>query len=55
MQADPGARKPTGKKLVRQIVKSAAATLATLLLFWPIIDKVFGSVGQLWRPAKASG
>ena len=29
-------------------------TLAIVLLFWPLIDKAFGSVG-LWRPAKASG
>jgi TctA family transporter len=29
-------------------------TLAIVLLFWPVIDKVFGSVGRLWRPAKAS-
>jgi putative tricarboxylic transport membrane protein len=29
-------------------------TLAILLLFWPVIDKAFGSVGRLWRPAKAS-
>ena len=30
-------------------------TLAIVLLFWPLIDKAFGSVGRLWRPAKASG
>ena len=30
-------------------------TLAILLLFWPVIDKAFGSLGRLWRPAKASG
>src|ERR1700704_265980 len=30
-------------------------TLAILLLFWPVIDKAFGSVGRLWRPAKAAG
>jgi putative tricarboxylic transport membrane protein len=24
-----------------------------VLLFWPVIDKAFGSVGRLWRPAKA--
>ena len=30
-------------------------TLAIVLLFWPVIDKVFGSVGRLWRPAKAEG
>jgi TctA family transporter len=30
-------------------------TLAILLLFWPVIDKAFGSAGRLWRPAKASG
>ena len=30
-------------------------TLTIVLLFWPLIDKVFGSVGRLWRPAKASG
>src|SRR6266852_4516427 len=28
-------------------------TLAFLLLFWPVIDKAFGSVGRLMRPAKA--
>src|SRR5260370_1270347 len=28
-------------------------TLAIALLFWPVIDKAFGSVGRLWRPAKA--
>src|SRR6202521_2921246 len=30
-------------------------TLAIVLLFWPLIDKAFGSVGRLWRPAKATG
>jgi putative tricarboxylic transport membrane protein len=30
-------------------------TLAIMLLFWPVIDKIFGSVERLWRPAKASG
>ena len=30
-------------------------TLAFLLLFWPLIDKAFGSVGRLMRPAKAPG
>jgi hypothetical protein len=24
-----------------------------VLLFWPVIDKAFGSVGRLMRPAKA--
>ena len=28
-------------------------TLAIVL--WPLIDKAFGSVGRLWRPAKAAG
>jgi TctA family transporter len=28
-------------------------TLAILLLFWPVIDKAFGGVGRLLRPAKA--
>ena len=28
-------------------------TLAFLLLFWPLIDKAFGSVARLMRPAKA--
>jgi TctA family transporter len=28
-------------------------TLAIVLLFWPAIDKAFGSVGRLCRPAKA--
>jgi TctA family transporter len=28
-------------------------TLAFLLLFWPLIDWAFGSVGRLMRPAKA--
>src|ERR1700716_2213790 len=28
-------------------------TLAIVLLFWPLIDKAFGSVGRLWRPVKA--
>jgi TctA family transporter len=27
-------------------------TLAILLLFWPVIDKAFASVAQLWRPTK---
>jgi putative tricarboxylic transport membrane protein len=27
-------------------------TLAIVL--WPLIDKAFGSVGRLWRPAKAA-
>jgi putative tricarboxylic transport membrane protein len=30
-------------------------TLAIGLLFWPVIDRVFGSIGRLWRPAKVSG
>ncbi len=30
-------------------------TLAIVLLFWPLIDKAFGSVGRLLRPAKAAG
>src|SRR6266849_3585240 len=30
-------------------------TLAIVLLFWPAIDKAFGSLGRLMRPAKASG
>jgi putative tricarboxylic transport membrane protein len=29
-------------------------TLAIVLLFWPLIDKAFGTVGRLMRPAKAS-
>ena len=29
--------------------------LAIVLLFWPLIDKAFGSVGRLLRPAKAAG
>jgi TctA family transporter len=28
-------------------------TLAIALLFWPVIDRAFGSLGRLWRPAKA--
>ena len=32
---------------------SSITTLAILLLFWPLIDKAFGSVGRLMRPAKA--
>lgn len=28
-------------------------TLAIVLLFWPVIDRWLGSVGRLWRPAKA--
>ena len=28
-------------------------TLAILLLFWPLIDRGFSSLGRLWRPAKA--
>jgi len=30
-------------------------TLAILLLFWPLIDKAFGSMARLRRPAKATG
>jgi putative tricarboxylic transport membrane protein len=30
-------------------------TLAIALLFWPLIDKAFGSLGRLWRPAKTVG
>jgi putative tricarboxylic transport membrane protein len=30
-------------------------TLAILLLFWPLIDRAFGSMGRLWRPARVSG
>ncbi len=29
-------------------------TLAIALLFWPVIDRAFGRLGRLWRPAKAS-
>jgi putative tricarboxylic transport membrane protein len=29
-------------------------TLAIVLLFWPVLDKAFGRVGRLWRPAKAA-
>src|SRR5580698_8008381 len=29
------------------------STLAILLLFWPVIDKAFGSMSRLMRPAKA--
>jgi putative tricarboxylic transport membrane protein len=28
-------------------------TLSILLLFWPVLDRAFGSVARLWRPAKA--
>jgi TctA family transporter len=28
-------------------------TLAIVLLFWPLIDKAFASVGRLMRPARA--
>jgi TctA family transporter len=28
-------------------------TLAITLLFWPVLDKAFGSVGRMLRPAKA--
>src|SRR5450631_48049 len=28
-------------------------TLAIALLCWPLIDKVLGGIGRLWRPAKA--
>src|ERR1700736_5656587 len=27
-------------------------SLAIVLLFWPVIDKAFGSAGRLWRPAR---
>ena len=30
-------------------------TLAIMLLFWPVLDKAFNSVGRLWRPATAEG
>jgi putative tricarboxylic transport membrane protein len=30
-------------------------TIAILLLFWPVIDRAFGSVGRLWRPTGISG
>jgi putative tricarboxylic transport membrane protein len=29
-------------------------TLGIALLFWPLIDRAFGSVLRLWRPAKAT-
>jgi putative tricarboxylic transport membrane protein len=29
-----------------------STTLAIALLFWPVIDKAFASVGRLWRPVK---
>jgi putative tricarboxylic transport membrane protein len=29
-------------------------TLALVLLFWPVIDKAFGRIAGLWRPAKPS-
>ena len=28
-------------------------TLAIALLFWPVLDKAFGCIGRLLRPAKA--
>jgi TctA family transporter len=28
-------------------------TLAIVLLFWPVIDKVFGDLSRMLRPAKA--
>ncbi len=28
-------------------------TLAIVLLFWPVIDRAFGSVGRLWRPSQS--
>jgi TctA family transporter len=30
-------------------------TLAFALLFWPLIDKAFGSLVRLWAPAKTAG
>ena len=30
-------------------------TLAILLLFWPVLDEAFGSLGRLLRPAKLAG
>jgi putative tricarboxylic transport membrane protein len=30
-------------------------TMAIALLFWPLIDKAFSSVGRLMRPARATG
>jgi TctA family transporter len=29
-------------------------TLAIVLLFWPVIDKAFGGIARLWRPATTS-
>src|SRR5258706_244898 len=34
---------------------ASITTLAIALLFWPVIDKAFASMGRLWRPAKAAG
>jgi TctA family transporter len=30
-------------------------TLAITLLFWPLIDKAFSSVGRMLKPAQATG
>jgi putative tricarboxylic transport membrane protein len=30
-------------------------TLSIILLFWPLIEKAFGSIGRLARPAKSVG
>jgi TctA family transporter len=29
-------------------------TLAIVLLFWPVIDRIFGRMGRLTRPANVS-
>jgi putative tricarboxylic transport membrane protein len=30
-------------------------TTLAIVLLWPLIDKAFGSIGRLWRPANATG
>jgi TctA family transporter len=34
-------------------VVGSMTSLAIVLLFWPLIDRLFSSAGQLLRPAKA--
>jgi putative tricarboxylic transport membrane protein len=39
----------------RPVSFGSITTLAIALLFWPVIDTAFSSVGRLMRPARVTG
>jgi putative tricarboxylic transport membrane protein len=50
---DPLAALGAPQEVWSNLLVGSITTLAILLLFWPVIDKAVGRIGQLWRPAKA--